>query len=320
MDVRLVTVAGSWPEGSDDDRGRLGAALQSEQLSIVDGIVASGSPETVLAAVGAGHVVVVLLHLPIADEAGLPAAVRRRYGVLESAALSSASGIICPSYWSAGHVSRRYGLTKVGVAVPGVWPAPRAPGSAADGAPRLLALAQLTTTKDQLTLVRALTRVRDLPWTAHLVGSVTADPVYTALVRAELEATGLVERVRVTGPVSGEALGWQWRQADLLLLTSRMETFGLVVTEALARGIPAVVAAGTGAVEALGSGRPGPGAPLPGRAVPPGNPAALAATLREWLTEPAVRRAWRDAAWSSRTRLPRWEHTARQVLDFLAGC
>ena len=63
------------------------------------------------------------------------------------------------------------------------------------------------------------------------------------------------------GPLEGAALARQWARTDLLLLPSTTETYGMVVTEALAHGVPAVVAAGTGAVEAL-DGTPGPrGAP-----------------------------------------------------------
>ena len=53
------------------------------------------------------------------------------------------------------------------------------------------------------------------------------------------------------GALTGARLDAVWAATDLLLLTSASETFGMVVTEALARGIPAVVTGGTGAVEAL---------------------------------------------------------------------
>ena len=62
------------------------------------------------------------------------------------------------------------------------------------------------------------------------------------------------DRIRVTGALTGSALDQRWDAADLLVLPSRVETYGLVVTEALARGIPAIVSAGTGAVEALQQG------------------------------------------------------------------
>jgi glycosyltransferase involved in cell wall biosynthesis len=112
-------------------------------------------------------------------------------------------------------------------------------------------------------------------------------------------------------------LDQKWHAADLLVLPSRTETYGLVVTEALARGIPAVVSAGTGAVEALEAGERASGTAIPGRAVPAGEPVALAAALRDWLTQPELRHAWRQAALARRDTLPGWQHTAAAVLAYL---
>jgi glycosyltransferase involved in cell wall biosynthesis len=186
----------------------------------------------------------------------------------------------------------------------------------------------LTPTKDQITLVRALAHVADLGWLADLVGFDRADPGYAARVRDEVATAGLADRIRITGPLIGPVLDQRWDAADLLVLPSRVETFGLVVTEALARGIPAIVSAGTGAVEALqqgailpGDAMPGaavqPGDAMPGAAVQPGDPTALAEVLREWLTRPELRSAWREAALARRATLPGWQQTAAAVLSYL---
>jgi glycosyltransferase involved in cell wall biosynthesis len=190
----------------------------------------------------------------------------------------------------------------------------------------------LTPTKDQITLVRALAQLTDLGWLADLVGFDLANPGYAARVRSEIAEAGLADRIRVTGPLLGPALDQRWDAADLLVLPSRVETFGLVVTEALARGIPAIVSAGTGAVEALEQGA-SPGAPTvpfdrlraqapaavvtPGTAIPPNDPTALAEVLRSWLRNPELRRAWREAALVRRATLPGWQQTAAAVLSYL---
>jgi glycosyltransferase involved in cell wall biosynthesis len=128
----------------------------------------------------------------------------------------------------------------------------------------------------------------------------------------------LGERITVPGTLAGEALDQEWEAADLLLLTSRTESYGLVVVEALARGIPAVVSADTGAVEALGEGRANTqSVATPGAAVPAGDPANLAAQLRSWLTEPTLRKQWRQAALAMRDTLPGWRQTAEAVLAYL---
>ena len=79
------------------------------------------------------------------------------------------------------------------------------------------------------------------------------------------------------GALVGSALDQKWEAADLLVLPSRTETYGLVVVEALARGIPAVVTAGTGAIEALQQGATKHSAATPGTSVPAGDSTSLAA-------------------------------------------
>jgi glycosyltransferase involved in cell wall biosynthesis len=317
IDIQLHKLAGPWPDGDATTHLMLARALRAAPASLVDGIVASGSPDVVGAAVESGHAVTIVVHLPISDELNLMPAERQRYALLEAQAVHAASGVLCSSRWAAAELSRRYGRDDIGVAIPGVTPAAVAHGSGDSGPPRFLSVASLTPTKDQLTLVRALTQLADLPWTADLIGSDRTDPGYAAQLRTEIAAAGLAERVMVPGILAGQALNQKWDTADLLVLTSRIETYGLVVVEALARGIPAVVSAGTGAVEALQEGATADSAETPGTAVRAGDPESLAVVLRKWLTEPMLRHSWRQAALARRDTLPGWQQTAEAVLSYL---
>jgi glycosyltransferase involved in cell wall biosynthesis len=316
INVRLHKLAGPWPEGDASSHAKLARALRAEPGCLVDGIVGSGSPEVVAAAVEAGHTVTIVVHLPISDELSLEPMQRQRYAALEAKAVQAASGVLCSSWWSAAELSRRYGQADVGVAVPGVRPAAAAGGSQ-DGPPHILSVASLTPTKDPLTLAHALAQLADLRWTADLIGSDQLDPEYAARLRTEIVAAGLADRISVPGALVGSALDQKWESADLLVLPSRTETYGLVVLEALARGIPAVVSAGTGAIEALQEGATKHSTATPGTSVPAGDSAGLAAVLRRWLTEPVLRRAWRQAALARRDTLPGWQQTAQAVLAYL---
>jgi len=122
--------------------------------------------------------------------------------------------------------------------------------------------------------------------------------------------------VRFPGPRVAANLDRTYVSADLVVLASRVETYGMVVTEALARGLPVVAADVGGVREALGHGA---GAVRPGMLVPPDDPAALAAALRAWLDDTDVRFAWRRAARERRASLPEWSTTASVVSDVLAG-
>ena len=99
------------------------------------------------------------------------------------------------------------------------------------------------------------------------------------------------------------------------MLPSRGETYGMVVTEALARGLPVVAADVGGVSETLGHGT---GAVRPGLLVPADDPAALAAALRTWLGDTAVRLSWRRAARERRASLAGWSTTASVLAGVLA--
>ena len=364
--VEICPLDGDWPGGSPEDRRRLARLLHkapaaradsadgdyelgdsgfvgsapSGSVTLVDSLLAGGAPDELEAAAAAGQPVWILLHMPMPD-----------HWEREGRALQAAAGVICTGRSAAVSVAARHGFDNVRMALPGTAPAPLAAGSltAGSGMPHFIAVAALLPNKDQSLLLDALSRLTDLSWTASLVGSDTADPAYAVQLRDSVARLGLSGRVNIPGELRGPELETEWGAADLSLLISQAETYGLVVTESLARGIPVVVRDGTGAVEALAAGtlprspesdtpvsdRPGPvvsgpnvpapdmprpDVPLPGAAVGLGtDPAPLADLLRRWLGDPGLRERWRDAAASARGRLPGWDATARTVLGYLTA-
>lgn len=247
VDVDVVPVEGSWPEASAKERRRLGgllgaweprADIVSDAVTLVDGLIACGAPAELEYAAAAGQHTWVLLHMP-----------SPRHPDGERRALRAAAGVICTSSSAAATVTERHGVPASLVALPGTDTAPVAAGS---NPPHIIAVAALLANKDQLLTVAALARLQDLAWTASMVGADDAEPSYAALVRSAIASYGLEDRVRVTGQLAGKALEDEWNRADLSLLVSRAESFGLVVTESVAHGIPVIVREGTGAVEALG--------------------------------------------------------------------
>ncbi|MDQ0770628.1 glycosyltransferase involved in cell wall biosynthesis [Pseudarthrobacter defluvii] len=323
--VDVISVEGSWPEASAKERRRLGTLLGAWEpeadpgraVAIVDGLVAVGAPDELEFAAKAGRKVWVLVHMPVPESFGT-AALKK-----EARALRAATGVICTSSSAASVLAKR-GLPQAEVVLPGVDPAPRASGSTP---PHLAVVAALLPNKDQVLTVEALARIQDLEWTASFVGSDQADLDYAQEVGAAIAAKGLQNRVRILGELTGAALEAEWARTDLTLLVSRIEAFGMAVTESLAHGIPVVVREGTGAVEALGmagvaanDGGPRlPGAALPLPAGASESPDRLAATLRHWLTDQQLRHAWQAAAMEARTRLPGWDSTAGRMLALIAG-
>ena len=98
------------------------------------------------------------------------------------------------------------------------------------------------------------------------------------------------------------------------MLASHAETYGMVVTEALARGLPVLATDVGGVTEALGHGDDGT---RPGLLVPPGDPAALGAALRRWLDDAELRGRLRRAARERRASLRGWADTTSDVAGVL---
>ncbi|PSS44480.1 glycosyl transferase family 1 [Arthrobacter woluwensis] len=297
--TEVVALDGAWPPGRPEDREALVQALRAAPLAIVDGLVAAGAPDAVEAAVQAGTRVWVLSHMAFPEIAGL-----------EGRALAAATGVICPSSFAAAQLRSLYGLERVHVALPGTRPAEPAVGSRP---PRIVCVAALQPNKSQLVLVEALARLGHLPWTASLIGSPDADPAYAARVAAAVAHHGLEDRIRLAGELDGQELEDAWHAADLSVLVSERESFGMAVQESLAHGVPAVVRRGTGAEEALGARGAGAAVDLD-RGAP-----ALAETLSAWLEDPELAARWREAALLRRATLPRWTETAETVLALVRG-
>lgn len=93
-------------------------------------------------------------------------------------------------------------------------------------------------------------------------------------------AAGVADRVEFAGAVSDDGLERAYRDADVFVLPSSQEGFGIVFLEAFAHGLP-VVAAEAGAAGDVVRGR--------GLLVPPADPRSLAASVTRMLTEPALR-------------------------------
>ncbi|WP_413450877.1 glycosyltransferase family 4 protein [Georgenia phoenicis] len=308
--VEVRALPGPWPRPGPADREALRGALGTSGTVVVDALVGSACPGELAEAVAAGARVVLLVHLPLPAEAGLPPAEADRFAALESRTVDAASAVVTTSRWAAADLVRRYGRADVLVAEPG---AERGPVAGGSRPPHLLALGALTRAKNHAVLVAALDAVRDLPWRATFAGPSGAQPEVAAEVAQALDAAGLAGRVALPGAVTGEELEALWQRTDLLLVPSLVETYGLVVIEALAHGVPGVVAEGTGAVEAL-AGRPGPltgGAP--GTAVPATEAEAWTRALRRWLTDADQRTAWRAAARARREELRTWADTAADL-------
>lgn len=307
VERRLVT--GRWPRPDAAAEDRLAgvlAAVPDGGIVLLDGLVAAGVPQVVVPHAHRLRLVV-LVHLPLADEAGLPDDVAADLDAKERATLRAASAVVVTSAATAKRLAD-HGLNAVYVAEPGTDAAPRSVGT--DGASALLCVAAVTPLKAHDVLVDALAAVADQPWTCVCAGPLDRAPGHVERLRERIGRVGLAERVRLVGPLDSPALDAAYATADLAVLASTTETYGMAAAEALARGIPVVTTTGGALPDTVGHA---PDGTRPGLLVPPGDPAALAAALRRWFAEPALRDRLRAAALARGATLPGWETPAAAV-------
>ena len=314
-------VAGSWPEPDAPARAALDsviAGIPDGAIALVDGLIASTAPEVLVPAAGRLRLAV-LVHMPLGDMRASDAA----FGAdasdadqRERSVLSAAAAVVTTSEWTRRRLIDRYELPshRVHSARPGVDAADLASGSEPGG--DLLCVAAVTPTKGHDVLLAALAKIADLPWRCTCVGSLDRDPGFVELLRRQIRADGIEHRVRFAGPRTGGGLATAYASADLLVLASHAETYGMVVVEALARGIPVVATAVGGLPEALGHAT---GGHQPGLLVASSDAGAFAAALRDWLLDAGLRDQLRHAAHDRRKALTDWSTTARRVSTILSA-
>jgi glycosyltransferase involved in cell wall biosynthesis len=314
--VHVHAVPGSWPRPDAAAYAALAGVVEQipdDCVVLIDGLVASAATE-VLVPQASRLRLVVLVHMPLGHRPADDGAgdVRTR----ERAVLLAAASVVTTSAWARRRLLELYPLLadRVHVAHPGVDAADLATGTAAGR--ELLCVAAVTPDKGHDVLLDSLATIADLSWHCVCVGSLDRDPAFAGGLRRRAEDGGIGDRVCFAGPRTGVDLERSYAAADVLVLASRAETYGMVVTEALARGVPVVAAEVGGLTEALGHGADGI---RPGLLVPPDDPAALGAALRAWLTDAELRERSRGAARERRGSLHGWSATTSAVAAVLSG-
>ena len=312
-EVLVATVAAAWPvpgSGARADLARIVSAIPDGETVLIDGLIASPTAAQLLPHTGRIRMTV-LLHMPLA------AAVDTHHDASaersERAVLRAVAGVVVTSEWTRRQVLTRYPIPtcRVHVARPGV---DRVAAPARPVRGHLICVGVLGRHKGQDLLVEALADLADRDWHCVLAGSPDRHPNFVEQLQTRITRLGYDHRVRLSGVLTGAALSHAYTTADLLVAPSRSETYGMTVTEALAHGLPVIAAAVGGLPEALGSTADGT---PPGQLIPPGDLAALAAALRDWLGDERHRHRLRAAARQRRSTLRGWEQTTQEIANAL---
>ena len=285
-------------------------ALPDGALVVADGLGFGALPE--LAEQHAQRLRwVALVHHPLAFESGLSPVERTLLEHSERRALACARHVVVTSA-STARALADFGVVapRITVVEPGTDPAPRAMGGGAgEGALSLLCVATVTARKGHAVLIEALARLQDRRWHLHCAGSLARDDATVAAVHAAVARQGLAARIHWHGEVDSATLDRLYAQADLFVLPSFHEGYGMALAEALARGLPIVSCNAGAIVDTVPADA--------GVLVPPGDAAALRAALRRVMEEPAWRAALAAGARRAAKQLPDWSSTAARFATVL---
>lgn len=310
--LRHLALPGSYPMPTDDDlaeTARLIAETPRDAVLMIDGLAYGAMPPDLIRALD--RAIVALIHHPLGLESGIGAERSRWLIANETAALALARTVIVTSETTARTLRQDFAVPqeKLVVAEPGVDRAPRARGSQG-GALALLAVGSLVPRKGYDMLIDALATLRDIPWSLAVAGADDRSPETTKALHAQIAARGLADRIALRGPVDDDELARLYDGADLFVIASHYEGYGMAATEALVRGLPLVATTG-GALAAT----------VPDDAalkIAPGDERALSAALRRMMTDHALRQRCADAAFARAAAFPHWRDAARRIARALA--
>lgn len=274
---------------------------------IIDGLLGSSHPEVFAEA---RQLRVLLIHLSAAAAAEAEGISDPQIARDEQVAIDTADAVLTVSQWSAEQLRRRYRRSQIYVAEPGA-PEPRhhfQRTGAERGKPiTFVCVAALNPLKNHRLIFEALEPLQAMPWQLVLAGP-GGETEYGRQLIAEAQRR-LPGHVTYCGALSSEQVEDLWDHADALVLPSLIETYGMVVTEACAAGVPAFISANTGAAEAAADA---------GVAVDPHDPHQWRRALEQFLCDAVWRDRMAQAAQWRGHQLPSWQVAASTVTDLIA--
>lgn len=192
---------------------------------------------------------------------------------------------IDPAEWAGAHTSR-----------------------AADGSPVILYAGRLDVRKGTADLIAAMPQVLERFPGARLVivGSDHSGSPADLAERWLPWGARSSPSIRFLGWLGPAELGRWYRRADILVVPSRYEPFGMAVLEGMLHGLAVVAAAAGGPAEILDHGRTG-------YLVPPGDTGSLASALVRLLERPGLRARLGAAAAREARRAWGWDRPVEEI-------
>ncbi len=261
----------------------------------------TGSPKRVL-----------LVHHLTAWETERPLLQRRLFRAVEGYAVEASCKLITTSLTTRNRLLAEGTRKPIAVVWPGADRLPRALRLEHANGVRFVFIGALIARKRVVTLVRAFRAAYEANGgaTLLLVGSTTCDPTYVAEVRRVVKTLGLERCIEMKGELTEAGVARALNSADVLVMPSSLEGYGIAATEAIYAGVPVIAARAQGLEEAL--------APCPAACFFADDETSLACIMQDFATTTELRAAMRAAAQAASCNMPTWQGCAaafRKELD-----
>ncbi len=309
--VSLISLEGAYPLPSDTDKKLALETIEEIEpstLIIVDGL-ALGASSDLAQNIAERSSLIALVHHPLFLESGIEPELAKSLRAAETEALTFAKHVIVTSPSTQKTLVSQMNVPagKISIVLPGIDRPPVSETAPASGeAPavlKLLCVGSVVPRKGQLHLVEALRQLKHLDWHLDIIGETRFHPDYASQVRSQIKRHNLSDRIRVHGGISKAELTGFYQSADIFVLPTYYEGYGMAFAEAMSFGLP-IIASGEGAVAST----------VPrtsGFQVCVGDPPALSKAIETLLQNKDLRSQLSTGALAAARMLPDWSESAR---------
>lgn len=176
---------------------------------------------------------------------------------------------------------------------------------------KLLCVANVQKRKGLEYLIDAIKLIKNTKIKLDLVG-VIKDEGYDRYLKTKIYESGLGSGVECKGYLSGDELWKAYRDADLFVLPSLIEAYGMVLIEAMSFGLPIIASRVGGIPEIVEDG-------VNGLLVRPADPAELAKAIEEVVNNSQLRRNLSVNVLKTYRQMPDFEKSVNNLIGFLIG-
>ena len=312
ISVELISLEGNYPFPSEANKTSAIKAVSkfpNADIAVVDGLLGGASPGF-LKALSKRMPVVALIHHPLCLENGLDGTTANKLEASEREGLEFVSSIITTSDTTTQTTQALFGFdsSKIHSVLPGVDRVAKSKGSGSKTA-HLLCIGSVIARKGHKDLVKALVSLKHLNWQLDCFGKTEFDPELFSEITQLIADEGLVQKIKFHGAVSDKHLEEAYQMADVFVLPSLYEGYGMVYAEAIVRGIP-VIGTTAGAI-------PKTVPKTCGILVEPENIKMLTNALKQLITDKKIRHKFIQGAHEAEPNFPNWEGSAHKFAHIL---